>query len=492
MTANAGALSAPRLAACLLAASIPAPAWAGPTPERGGGAATGTTIIDVATADVAITEVAIVDVEHGRATGPRTVLIGADRIVAISAPGEARIPAGMVRVDGRGKFLIPGLVDAHVHLFNLASHRPPAEWSLPLYVAQGVTAVREMSTDADGIETIRRWRREADRGERIAPRILAAGIAVSGHSPEEAAHDAEAAIDAGADFVKVFSEVPAAHWQAILEVARRRSKPVAGHVPAGVTLRAAAAAGQRSDEHLMQAYEACSSIEQPLIDERRGLGGKALAALRDAQEARALDAFDPHACARTGQTLAKTGQVQVPTLVIPHMEAGRPRAAPDVDPRWRYLRADERVRWRRGLADLDAKADAQAEKRWLVSRRIVSALHDAGVAILAGTDAPMPYIYPGFALHEELALLVESGLTPSEALNAATLAPARFFGLDATTGSVDVGKAADLVLLDADPLLDIRNTRRIDAVLLGERLLRRADLDALLESIADANRERRD
>src|SRR6185503_17567315 len=117
-------------------------------------------------------------------------------------------------------------------------------------------------------------------------------------------------------------------------------------------------------------------------------------------------------------------------------------------------------------------------------RRIVAALHRAGVTMLAGTDAPMPGVYPGYALHEELALLVEAGLDPAEALRAATLAPARFLGIEADAGSITVGKRADLVLLDADPLADIRNTRRIDAVLLCGRVLRRADLENLLDDSA--------
>ncbi|HEY0229835.1 MAG TPA: amidohydrolase family protein, partial [Dokdonella sp.] len=123
------------------------------------------------------------------------------------------------------------------------------------------------------------------------------------------------------------------------------------------------------------------------------------------------------------------------------------------------------------------------------SRRIVSAFHRSGVTILAGTDAPMPGIYPGFALQEELELLVAAGLTPTQALRSATLAPVQFLGMSSTAGSVATGKMADLVLLDADPMRDIRNTRRIDAVLLGGHLLRRADLDALLETAARAQRE---
>lgn len=438
---------------------------------------------------VAITDVAIVDVERGRTLGPRTVLVEGGRIVAISASPDADVPAAAARVDGRGKFLVPGLVDMHVHLFNTFSHRPPNDWAFPLYVAAGVTAVREMKTDADGIRTVRRWRREVDAGERVAPRVLAAGIAVFGRSPEEAARDADAAIDAGADFVKVFSEVPAANWRAIVATARKRSVPVAGHMPAGVPLLEGAAAGQRSDEHLMQAYEACSSIGKTLIDERGNLAGEALAALRDAQEKRALDAFDAPACARVADALAKTGQVQVPTLVLAYAEARHADVPTDADPRWRYLRADERERWRRILADQRGHSDPAAEQRWQASRRIVSAFHRAGVTILAGTDNPMPRVHPGVSLHDELALLVESGLTPFEALRAATLAPAKFLGLEASFGSVSVGKVADLVLLDADPLIDIRNTRRIDAVLLGGRLFRRGDLDALLAAAANAQRE---
>jgi len=464
-----------RAAACLLIVSICAPvSHAAPSP---------------AAQAVAITGVTIIDVEHARALGPRTVLIEAGRIAAIATPRDARIPADALRVDGRGRFLIPGLVDMHVHLFNTFSHRTPNDWTFPLFIAQGVTAVREMNTNAAGIAVVDQWRREIGSGERIAPRILAAGIAVYGHSPGEAASDTDAAIRAGADFIKVFSEVPPAHWRAILEVAQARLVPVVGHVPAGVSLLDAAAAGQRSDEHLMQAYEACSSVETQLMNERKGLEGDALIERRDAQEARALDAFDAPRCARIGRKLAAAGQVQVPTLVLAHEESMRSDEVLSADPRWRYLRADERSRWQRALADPAAHADALAKKRWDVSRRIVSTFHSTGVTILAGTDAPMPGVYPGFALQEELELLVAAGLTPAQALHSATLAPAKFFGLSTMAGSVATGKIADLVLLDADPLLDIRNTRRIDAVLLGGHLLRRSDLDALLETAARAQRE---
>jgi imidazolonepropionase-like amidohydrolase len=433
---------------------------------------------------IAITEVTVIDVEHGRSIGPRTVLVEDGRIVAIVAPHDAHIPASAQRLDGHGRFLIPGLVDMHVHLFNLSSHRPPNDWSFPLYVVNGVTGVREMRGDAASMLLVNRWRKALDEGELAAPRILAAGIAVYGSSPEDAAHQVDAAADAGADFIKVFSEIPASHWRAVLAAAQARSLPVVGHAPAGVPLLLTAAAGQRSNEHLMQAYEACSSIEAPLLEQRRGLVGDALTARRDAQEAQTLAAFDPGICRKVAKAIAATGQVQVPTLVLADEDLLAKSGPPSSDPRWRFLRADEHTRWERFLSGYTAQDAALAKRRWPVGRQIVSAMHQAGVPIMAGTDSPMPGVYPGFALHDEMELLVESGLTPREALYSATLEPARFLGMADTRGSVEVGKRADLVLLDADPTKDIHNARRINAVLLDGRLLRRADLDALLDEAA--------
>jgi imidazolonepropionase-like amidohydrolase len=432
---------------------------------------------------LAITDVTVIDVRQDRVSRPRTVIVEDGRITAIG--GSDQIPESAQRVDGHGRFLIPGLVDMHVHLFNLYSHRPPNDWTFPLYVANGVTAVREMRGDADSMAQVVRWRKALDGGELIAPRILAAGIAVNGKSPGDAARDVDAAAVAGADFIKVFSEVPESRWRAILEAARKRWLPVVGHAPAGMSLLASADGGQRSNEHLMQAYEACSAIEAQLLAERHGLEGEALNAKRDAQEARALAAFDRDICRRVSKALAATGQAQVPTLVLANEDTLQAGGPPSADVRWRYLRADEHTRWEQFLAGYTAQDAALAQQRWPVARKIVLAMHQARVPIMAGTDAPMPGVYPGYSLHEEMAMLVESGLSPSEALRAATLVPAKFLGIAGAAGSVEVGMRADLVLLDADPTKDIRNTRRINAVLLDGRLLRRADLDALLEGAAE-------
>lgn len=433
-----------------------------------------------APASIAIADVAIVDVEHSRTLAPRTVVIEDGRIVAVTPPREARIPAGAQRVDGNGRWLVPGFVDMHVHLFNLSSRRAPNDWTFPLFVANGVTAVREMNADAASLAIVQRWRRETAAGERVAPRILAAGIAVNGATPADAARAVEAAADAGADFVKLFSRVPAAQWHAIMTAARARALPVAGHVPAQVPLVEAAVAGQRSNEHLTQAFEACSSIGERLLDARRGAPAKAIDGLFQAQDAATLNTFDRTVCRRTARALAPTGMAQVPTLVLPDVESRRIVPPPDADPRWPLLREDERARWTRILAGDTTRGDALSQQRRRVALDIAAVFHAAGMTLMPGTDTPMPAVWPGWSLHDELALLVEAGLTPREALRAATLAPAEFFGIAATSGSIAVGKRADLVLLDADPAQDIRNTQRIAAVVIGGRLLRRADLDALL------------
>ncbi len=197
-----------------------------------------------------------------------------------------------------------------------------------------------------------------------------------------------------------------------------------------------------------------------------------------------LENFDQHVCDRTAAALVKTNQVQVPTLVLSHFEANGNRSQFRDDPRWRYLRRDEQSRWERYLGERTIEDVNLGALRSDVSRQIVKTLHANGVPILAGTDAPMPLVYPGFALHKELELLVKSGLTPAGALRAATIGPAEFLGLSEQSGSIAVGKRADLVLLDDNPLVQISHTQRIRAVVLDGCLFQRADLDALLDGAA--------
>ena len=428
---------------------------------------------------IAIENVAVVDVVNGRVTSPQTVLIAEGRIEAMGEAGKVVVPTGAIRVDGKGRYLMPGLVDMHVHLFNNATHRPPNDWAFPLFVANGVTGVRDMRSELSDLPTIESWRDAVAKCQLAAPRVLAAGVAVRGDSVEAARKAVRDAHTARADFIKIFSEVPEGLWRAIVEEARTLAIPVCGHIPAGVNVLTAAQAGQRSNEHLTQIYEACTSKEKEYLAKRNGLEPNEVVRVRDEQEGEVLESFNEAVCAETAIALAKTEQVQVPTLVLPYFEARTNRKHFREDSRWRSLRADEQKRWERIMEAEPAEIDRQAIRRWEVSKKIVTALDKAGTRILAGTDTPMPLVYPGSSLHKELELLVESGLSRADALRSATIWPAEFLGLLQSRGSIAVGKDADLVLLDADPLREISNTQRIHAVVLAGRLFQRADLDAM-------------
>ena len=195
------------------------------------------------------------------------------------------------------------------------------------------------------------------------------------------------------------------------------------------------------------------------------------------------ESFDQLVCGRAAAAIAKTDQVQVPTLVLPYCESHGSRENFRDDTRWRYQRADEPARWERIFKE-QVEDEKLAVRRWKISRQIVQTLHTAGVRILAGTDAPTTLVYPGFALHKELELLVAAGLSPADALRAATIWPAEFLGLSDHCGSIAVGKRADLLLLDGNPLSDIRHTQQIRAVVLDGHFFSRTDLDALLKTAA--------
>jgi hypothetical protein len=297
---------------------------------------------------IALTGVAVVDVVHGQLVGPRTVLIADGRIAAIGEPDATDVPTEAVRVDGSGRYLMPGLVDMHVHLFNNTSRRPPNDWAFPLFVANGVTAVREMRSEPAGISQIATWRAAVNRGELVAPYVLAAGMSVRGDSVDAARREVREAKSAGADFIKVFSDVPRTHWRAIIEQAHALALPVCGHIPAEVSLREAAAARQASNEHLTQVYEACSAPEKQSGAQPDGPDATNGSRVRDREDA-VLQSFDQRVCDEAAAALARTVQVQVPTLVLADSEARAPRFGFSDDPRWRCLRADEQVRWERLL-----------------------------------------------------------------------------------------------------------------------------------------------
>jgi imidazolonepropionase-like amidohydrolase len=463
---------------------------------------------------VAIRGATVVDVVSGSLRPDHTVVVEGNRILAVGPTDQVQMPRGASLVDAAGGFLIPGLWDMHVHsVANVTWDMDVrsignAEWHFPLFIAYGVTSVRNMN-DATADPTLERTRsvkRRLAEGGLRGPRLFASGPSVDGdppltsnpvvvRTPAEARAVVDALADHGADFVKVYTNLSREAYFAILDQARRRGIPVDGHVPFRVRPVEAADSGQRTFEHLLAMALGCSTEadserrefarilsdpDRPAVVER-----SPLELFR--HERRLYETRDPAACIETIEAYRRNRVAEAPSLVGYHHVVHAEEILSDAEALQRVPQAVRR-HWKERVDSetgrtvrsiLGPIVPLQAENTRL--------LHDSGVVLLAATDVGIPMLVPGLSLHEELALLVEAGLTPLEALRTATVNPARVMGLADSLGTIEAGKLADLVILDANPLADIANTREIRAVVADGRLYRRADLDGVL---AEAGKSR--
>jgi imidazolonepropionase-like amidohydrolase len=298
----------------------------------------------------------------------------------------------------------------------------------------------------------------------------------------------------GADFVKVYTKLPREAYLSIADEAKTQGLPLTGHLPESVSAAEASDLGQKSIEHLTGVEMACSDRENEL--RREAVATLAKADNQVAMEllrrigARAADSFSDTKARALYAGFVRNGTWQVPTLTVLHSLVSLDDPKFTADARVKYMPPSLRSYW--SLIKLSPETVAMLKRAYKRETGLVRAMHQAGVPFLAGTDAPgVPYVFPGFSLHEELAQLVsEGGFTPLEALQAATRDPARFFGLEKDLGTVEPGKLADLILLDADPLADIHNTTKIAAVVANGRLLPRRELDQMLAEVDAANKKK--
>lgn len=394
-------------------------------------------------AGTAIQDVTVIDVAAGTARPHMTVVIDEGKISRVGAAASIALPAGTQTVSGKDKFLIPGLWDMHVHLYY--------RQYLPLFVAYGVTGVQDMGSD---FSKVSQWRDEIEKHNAIGPHILTSGPPVDGGASNDpklpllvarTADQARVAFDQlykmDVDFIKVLSRLPRDAYFALAEQARHWDLRMVGHIPTNVTAQEAVEARQKSLEHMFGIIKSVSSEEE------------------------AMRFFER--CTLTGTRVS-------PTLVLwlrmSHMDDTRLMS----DPRLQSVPASIRDTW----PDVSDEPSLK-EQVWKIYR-LVALAKRAKTEILAGTDTGDPYVAPGAALHDELEQLVEAGLTPREALEAATLAPARFFEAEKEMGSVEKGKLADMVLLNGNPLDDIRNVGKVEAVFTHGRYYARKDLDRIL------------
>lgn len=423
---------------------------------------------------IAIEHVGVVDATDSLPRPDQTVVIRGNRIVAVVPASQAHIPDGARRIDGRGRFLIPGLWDMHVHT-ALTGGRA----LLPLYVANGVTGVRDMGGAWADLVAMRD---DIRRGRVPGPRMVLSGPYLEGgdqpipHILTRTAEEGRAGVDSlialGVDFVKVHGQLRPETFYAIARRARERGIPFAGHVSRATGAANAADSGQRSIEHLLAVPVPCTPAESLALQPRYTVQG-AVGRCSSADLAPLYARF------------ARTGTWVTPTFTAAWEVAVWPTRDVPGDTLAHYL--PEAVRsYVAGIFPMPDSippgADSVGRAMFALRLAQVAAMRRAGVHVLAGTDAPLRNSPPGFGLHEELALLARGGLTPREALEAATLEPARFLGAQDSLGRVAAGMVADLVLLEANPLRDILNTRRIVAVVADGRLYAGAERLRLLAS----------
>lgn len=444
-----------------------------------------------------LTHATVIDATGAPPKLDMTVVIAGDRIAEIGPSKTLRVPKDAQVVDATGKFLIPGLWDMHVHAFDRTNFSA-------LFIANGITGVRDMFQP---IAAVNQWRKTVREGTMIGPRIVAAaGPIVDGPKPvwpgslavsnaEEGTKAVTTVKQGGSDFIKVYNLLPRDAYFAIAAEAKRQGMVFAGHVPDSITAAEASDAGQKSIEHLTGILLGCSSRETEIRNEAaaRKLSGLAhvlLTFTRD--QVAAIEAFDKKKADELFARFVRNGTWMDPTLTVLRAIAYVGDSDFRNDPRLSYIPGYLRNgMWGEnafGLKSRSAEANAQAKLVFQKSLEVVGAMRRAGVQIIAGTDTPNPFVFPGFSLHDELGLLVRAGLTPMEALQASTRDAAKYLGMLDSSGTIEKGKLADLVLLDANPLADIGNTRKIRAVVVAGRLVDRPLIDEMLAKVEAASK----
>ncbi len=426
----------------------------------------------------AFLDVNVVPMDQERVLRQQTVLVRDDTIVAIGPADEVAVPPDATRIDGDGAYLMPGLADMHVHIWN--------QDDFLLYLANGVTTIRNMF----GSPLHLAWRSRIASGELLGPTLVTAGPIVDGNPPiwpgstvvetaQEGRETVAAHVEQGYDFVKVYSRLGSDAYDGIVEAAREAGMPFCGHVPTDVGIERVIAAGQRSIEHLDGFAQALEVADAPPVDLRGQLA-----------RLWSLEAIDAGGAGPIADALADGDVWSCPTLVV--MRKFVSAADADElhrDPVMRFVPPTTRAMWDPTtdfrMRDMDGDDFAAIRRGDAIRRSLVATLRERGARLLLGTDALNPFVVPGFSIHEELALLVDAGLSPFEALAAGTRDAARYLGREDVVGTIAPGRRADLVLVRGNPLEDVGHLRDRVGVMVRGRWLTEAELLDRLEAQAD-------
>jgi hypothetical protein len=449
---------------------------------------------------LAFTHVTVIDATGSAPQLDMTVVIENNRISIIGKSRNVRVPRAARVVNGKGKFLIPGLWDMHVHI----SYKN----FLNLFIANGVTGVRDMGGSPEEFVLLQQWRAQIKRKSLVGPRIVAAGThldgprstskpnSVNAASADEGQQAVSLLKERGADFIKVYSMLPREAYFAIADEAKRQRLSFAGHVPASISATEASDAGQESFEHLFGVLTSCSKDESDLRNEVAAAVSKTgfsiFVQAEIGAQLKAIISYDDKKAGALFARFVHNKTWQVPTLVAWQKLAFGDSGQFAGDWRTKSFPPSYAERWtlqRAGfLKSLGAEFSSRRTELFEKQLNLVNEMHRQQVQLMSGTDTTAPFVYPGLSLHEELELLVQAGLTPMAAMQTATRNPAEFLGFLDTLGTIELGKIADLILLEADPMQDIRNTRMIAAVITDGKLLTKKTLQKMLADSTSKSR----
>ncbi|MHA6247415.1 amidohydrolase family protein [Pontibacter sp. CAU 1760] len=458
----------------------------------------GCAILTQSTHDLVITNANVVDVTSGEVLTGKTLLIDEGVLTAIKDTKPSKTYKAIVSLDAQGKYVIPGLWDNHIHLRGGEALEEENRQLLPLYIANGITTVRDAGGDL--YPAIQKWRKQIQAGELVGPRIISAGPKLDGPNPVwegsiEVASVAgvPAALDSlqslGVDFVKIYdSTISGEVFLAIVKQAEARGMITSGHMPFTIALGDAMDRGLDITEHLYYTFKAGSAQEDSITTQVRNSSFTNQPISFYTTLGWLYDTYDPATANQFFSRMAKSNTAVVPTLHISQVLNNLQQENHSADAYLAYIgNGIERTYARRFDSAKRQSAETVQFMRNLNSkfRSMLPAMQEAGVTILAGSDAGAynSYVYPGLSLHKELEQMVEAGLTPLQALQTATINGAKVMKRDAQYGTVAEGKVADLVILDKNPLENISHTQQLHAVIVGGKVYTAQQLQQLLESL---------
>lgn len=440
------------------------------------------------------TNVNVIDMTGKPLQEAMTVIIEGNRITKIGKAAKVKIPKNAQIIDSTGKFLIPSFWDMHVHVLN-------SDRMLPLFVVNGVLGVRDLGVH--NIEEILRFREEAATGKIISPRIVTAGKVLDGEpqadpafstlikTPEEGRKAVRNLKAKGVDLIKVYDVLPREAYFAIADEAKKLRLPFVGHVPTAVTTLEISDAGQKSIEHLGKIIEDSSGSPEKVRETQKAPIKEGDFFAFTTRIGRVYDAliatYDDKKAKEIFAHFRKNKTWQVPTLAVKYGRTFIDELDAKGDPHSKYVEASQVNYWKPTVGFFSryrTPSYITAQKKYFQKELdLVSEMYRTGVPIMTGTDAPNAYVIAGFSLHDELALQVKAGLMPMESLLTATRNPAEYLGELKNSGTVEKGKIADLILLDANPLDDIKNTTKINAVIQNGKYLSKETLQKMLVDV---------